>query len=173
MARDGSSDNSGKPDDEPTRYANHGGQQQRSPQSVDVADPPHTPWFRRRPVLIAWIALIVLMIALVIWGIIQLTSRGPGGTTAPSTTSATTTTTSTSATSTATTAKTTTPQAAPHTTAGPPPARPPGGAPAPAGPANEPPHHRHHLPPLPSEITIPPMPRAPEVPTVITLPPGL
>ncbi len=172
MARDGSSDNSGKPDDEPTRYANHGGQQQRSPQSVDVADPPHTPWFRRRPVLIAWIALIVLMIALVIWGIIQLTSRGPGGTTAPSTTSATTTT-STSATSTATTVKTTTPQAAPHTTAGPPPARPPGGAPAPAGPANEPPHHRHHLPPLPSEITIPPMPRAPEVPTVITLPPGL
>lgn len=40
------------------------------------AQPPR-PWFRRRWVLIIWIGLIAAMLALVMWGIIQLTSRGP------------------------------------------------------------------------------------------------
>jgi hypothetical protein len=137
MARNGSSGNSAKPRDEPT------------------------PWFRRRWVLITWSALVVLMIALVIWGIIQLISLGSDGSTVPSTQSSTT------RSSTTTISPTTTKGAATI-----PPARPPREAPAPGGPPNEPPHHRPHLPPLPSVITIPPLPNVPEAPTVITLPPG-
>lgn len=46
------------------------------------AQPPR-PWFRRRWVLIIWIGLIAAMLALVMWGIIQLTSRGPDDDIAP------------------------------------------------------------------------------------------
>jgi hypothetical protein len=193
MARFGSSANPGKPGDEPnlstyyrgqrydqrtqprdpgnepTRRPDSGGPEPRPPQDPGVAQRPPTPWFRRRWVLITWIALVVLMIALVIWGIIELISSGPEESTVPSSTPSTTT---TSTTSTTGTTPTTTTRGA-STPAAPPPAGPPSEAPAPGGHANEPPHHRHRLPPLPSVVTIPPLPKAPEVPTVITLPPGL
>ncbi|CAJ1493357.1 hypothetical protein MU0083_000277 [[Mycobacterium] kokjensenii] len=148
--------------------------------NANFAAPVPTPWYRRRSVLAAWFGLIAVMLALVIWGIIQLTSRGPssGGTgsqtssssssttTSSSTTSSTTSTTSSSTTSTSSSAPSTTaPPAAPPPRQQQPPAQ---QAPVPS----EEPRHRHpRLPSLPSVITIPPIPKVPEIPTVITLPP--
>lgn len=156
------------PGEAPTRYAGSyaeqgsrppGGQELESVGFPAITEPEQRPWFRRRSVLIGWFILIAIMIALVFWGIVQLTSRGPEKAPAPSTTTSTTTTT------TATTTTTTSSPAAPP--GGAPPERP---APPAEPPAVQPPHHRPHLPPLPSVITIPPIPRVPEVPTVITLP---
>jgi len=130
-----------------------------------------TPWFRRRSVLTAWFGLIAVMLGLVIWGIVQLTSRGPGGgSTAPETSSSSTTSTTTSS----STTTTTTTESSSSTSA---PAAPPRQAPPQQAPPQQPPapgdshHRRPHLPPLPSVITIPPIPRVPELPTVITIPP--
>lgn len=157
------------PGDAPTQYGSYNTfDEPTDPQGTDFAALSDTPWFRRRSVLIAWFGLIAVMLALVIWGIIQLTSRGPGGGTTPATSSS-----STSSTTSSTTPSTTTSSSAPSTTA--PPAAPPRQAPpqqAPAQqapPAEEPPRRR--LPHLPSVITIPPIPKVPELPTVITLPP--
>lgn len=131
-----------------------------------------TPWFRRRSVLTAWFGLIAVMLGLVIWGIVQLTSRGPGGgSTAPETSSSSTTSTTTSS---STTTTTTTTESSSSTSA---PAAPPRQAPPQQAPPQQPPapgdshHRRPHLPPLPSVITIPPIPKVPELPTVITIPP--
>lgn len=130
-----------------------------------------TPWFRRRSVLIAWFALIAVMLGLVIWGIIQLTSRGPGGG-SPATQTSSSSTTSTT-TSSSTTSSTTPSESSSSTSA--PPAAPPQQAPPQQPPAQQPPapgeSHRHRLPSLPSVITIPPIPKVPELPTVITIPP--
>jgi len=130
-----------------------------------------TPWFRRRSVLTAWFGLIAVMLGLVIWGIVQLTSRGPGGgSTAPETSSSSTTSTTTSS----STTTTTTTESSSSTSA---PAAPPRQAPPQQAPPQQPPapgdshHRRPHLPPLPSVITIPPIPKVPELPTVITIPP--
>ena len=170
-----------QPDSAPTQYASYiplDQQQPAAPNAGEVAAPPPTPWFRRRSVLIAWMALIVAMLALVIWGIIQLTSRGPGGSTTPGTSSSSTTTSSTTSSSESSSSESssTTSSTSSSATNEPghpaPPAAPPRGPqqPAPEGP--EPTHH-HHLPPLPSTITIPPVPKFPELPTIITLPPHL
>lgn len=162
------------PGNAPTQYAAYGPFEQQAaadPDTAEFAAVPPTPWFRRRSVLIAWFGLIVVMLALVVWGIIQLTSRGPGeGGTAPGTSSSSTTSTTTSS----TTSSTSSSESASSTSA--PPAAPPGQAPqqpptrqAPA--PSETHHHHPRLPSLPSVITIPPVPRVPELPTVITLPP--
>lgn len=157
------------PGEVPTHYANYPAPGQPAPRDEAqetvgfpaITEPGREPWFRRRSVLIGWFVLVAIMIALVLWGIVQLTSRGPERTPTPSTTSSTTTTTTPT---TATTATTVEPPAAPPGEA--PPHQPPPAEP----PAIGPPHHRPHLPPIPSVITIPPIPRVPEIPTVITLP---
>ncbi|ORV67684.1 hypothetical protein AWC09_16000 [Mycolicibacter hiberniae] len=156
----------------PTQYAaayNPFEEQPAAP-TTDFAAPTALPWFRRRSVLIAWFGLIAVMLGLVIWGIVQLTSRGPGGTTTPQTTSSSSTT--SSATST-TGSATTTPSSAPTAPPAPPRQAPPQQPPAQqAPPPEEPPNrYRPRLPALPSVITIPPVPKLPDLPTVITLPP--
>lgn len=165
-----------QPSDAPTQYASYPPPeypQPGMPAGPDFGGAPPVPWFRRRPVLIAWVALIAAMIALVIWGIIQLTSRGPGPSTSPSgTSSSSTTSTTTSSTTTTAPSTSATESAAPPQPQAPHQEAPRQPAPAPAAPTEEPEHH-HHLPPLPSVITIPPIPKAPEIPTVITLPPHL
>ncbi|CAJ1496920.1 hypothetical protein [[Mycobacterium] holstebronense] len=148
----------------PTQYAPYNTfDEPTDPQGTDFAALSSTPWFRRRSVLIAWFGLIAVMLAVVVWGIIQLTSRGPGGGTTPATSSSSSST-SSSTTSSSSAPSTTAPTAAPPRQA--PPQQPPAQQ---APPASEPPHR--HLPHLPSVITIPPIPKVPELPTVITLPP--
>lgn len=157
------------PGNAPTQYAAYNTFDQQVPGDADTADfAAPTPWFRRRPVLIAWFGLILLMLALVIWGIVQLTSRGPGGgSTAPGTSSSSTTSTTTTTSSTSTSPSASTTPAAPPPRQTPPQQQSPRQVPAPGE------THRHlpHLPSLPSVITIPPVPKVPELPTVITLPP--
>jgi hypothetical protein len=129
-----------------------------------------TPWYRKRAVLIAWGLLVVILIALIIYGLIELATRGGGGPapTPTTTTTPTTTATTTTPTTTGTTTTTTTepPSNAPTGAPAPPPAAPP--AAPPAGPPAQAPPKRPHilpkLPQLPSTITLPH--------TVITLPPG-
>ncbi|WP_154677544.1 hypothetical protein [Mycolicibacter icosiumassiliensis] len=88
------------PGNAPTQYAPYSAfDEPTDPQGTDFAALSDTPWFRRRSVLIAWFGLIAAMLAVVIWGIIQLTSRGPGGGTTPATSSSS----ATSSTSTSTT----------------------------------------------------------------------
>lgn len=133
-----------------------------APDSLDPLDddPEPTPWYRKPLGFIAWALLVVILIGLIVYGIVELihggprTSNTPTTTTIPSTSTPTTTTPPSSA-------PTTTPSTSPPTSSG---AEPP---PQPTQQPTYQPTHRHHLPPLPSVITIP------EVPTVITLPPGL
>jgi hypothetical protein len=108
-----------------------------------------TAWYRRPVVLIGWGLMVVILIALIVYGIIQLigdqgTSTTPSTTTTPSATPTTTTTTTTTPPSTTTTTTTTAP---PTSTAVQPPARQP----------SQEPTHRHHWPSwLPT--TIPALP---------------
>ncbi|WP_164518048.1 hypothetical protein, partial [Mycobacterium sp. P7213] len=158
------------PGNAPTQYASYQAfDEPTDPQGTDFTAVSDTPWFRRRSVLIAWFGLIAVMLALVVWGIIQLTSRGPGGGTTPATSSSST----TSSTSSTTTSSTSSSSSAPSTTA--PTAAPPRQAPPQQPPAQQAPpaseSPRRRLPHLPSVITIPPIPKVPELPTVITLPP--
>jgi hypothetical protein len=133
------------------------------PESLDPFDEEAepTPWFRRPVLLGGWALLVVILIGLIIYGIIELIHGDQGTGNIPSSTSAipSTTTTTTTTTTTPTTATTTTPATGPTTSSA--------VEQPPQQPTRQPPTHRHHLPPLPSVITIP------EVPTVITLPPGL
>ncbi len=105
------------------------------------------PWYRNPVTLTGWALLVMILIALIVYGIIELISdrQGTGNpsTTTPSTTTSTTTTT--------TVAPATTPRVQPP----------------PQQPTHPPTHRFPHLPPLPSVITIP------GVPTTITLPPHL
>ncbi|WP_443987673.1 hypothetical protein, partial [Mycobacterium marinum] len=101
------------------------------------------PWYRNPVTLTGWALLVMILIALIVYGIIELISdrQGTGNpsTTTPSTTTSTT--------------------VAPATT--------PRVQPPPQQPTHPPTHRFPHLPPLPSVITIP------GVPTTITLPPHL
>ncbi|MDT5166531.1 MAG: hypothetical protein QOC88_3425 [Mycobacterium sp.] len=123
------------------------------------------PWYRNRVLLALWALMAALLLALVIYGIVEL-SRGGGETGGPATTRSSTTTTPSSLTTPTTTPSTTieappppeppdTPEQTPQEA--PPPAN---GSPAPA----EPPQHQHHHPHIPSTIPLPH--------TVITLPHG-
>jgi hypothetical protein len=169
------------PSDRPTQLAEYGldgppqvleHEPDRSAEHVDSAAPDGAPepWYRNRVLLALWGLLVALLLALVIYGIVEL-SRGGGESGGPATTSSSTTTTPSS---------TTTPTTTPSTTIGE--APPPPGPPEPADtpeqtpeeeeppPANdapapaEPPQHHHHHPHIPPTITLPH--------TVITLPHG-
>lgn len=129
-----------------------------------------TPWYRRPAGIIAWVLAVLVLIALIVYGLMELIGGDQGtghtpstSTTAPSTTSTTSTTVPPTTT---TTAEPSTTTEAPTSSAAEPPAQQPTHQPT-RQPTQQPPTHRHHLPQLPSVITIP------EVPTVITLPPGL
>lgn len=122
------------------------------------------PWYRKPGMLIAWLVSVVILIALIVFGIIELIQGDQSVDHAPKSTTRTTTTTTTTTTptTTATTATTTEPSS---TAEEQPPAQQP--TQQPTGQQTQQPSHRHHLPQLPPVITIP------QVPTVITVPPGL
>jgi hypothetical protein len=131
---------------------------------LDDQEPPApTPWYRKRVVLIAWGLLLAALIALIIYGLVDLTGRGPGEPT-PTPTSTTEPTTTTT---TVTTPTTTSPSPS-SSTEEPPPNTEPTQAPAPqprAPGGSAPPSRRHRLPKLPPTISVPGGP-------VITIPPG-
>lgn len=181
-----------QPGNAPTQYAEYADYAAAPPSAPNPAmpenmtfnPPPPTPFYRKTPVLVAWVLLIVAMVAVIIWGIIQLASRGSGddstsgsssetssSSSSATTTSSTSATTSETSTTPSSTESSTAPQSEPPNSA-PPRPQAPQQAPTPNAPQTEP-EHKHHLPPLPSTITIPPVPRVPELPTVITLPPHL
>jgi hypothetical protein len=130
------------------------------PEAFDALEAEPTPWYRRPPLLIAWLAFVAILIGLIVYGITELLHGGQGTSPTPSTSSTTTTTTSTTTT---TTPSTTAPST---TSAGEAPAQQPTQQPT-RQPSQQEPTHRHHLPQVPSVITIPGMP------TAITVPPGL
>ncbi|OBG56799.1 MULTISPECIES: hypothetical protein [unclassified Mycobacterium] len=169
----------GPPDDfheQATRHADYGVAEQPTtgeppanppegfdqPEAFGDLESEPTPWYRKPPLLIAWLVFVVILIGLIVYGITELLSGGQG-TTSPtpstSSTSATTTTTTTAPTTTTTTTPST-------SSAVEPPAQQPTGQPT-RQPSQQEPTHRHHLPQVPSVITVP------GVPTVITVPPGL
>ena len=178
----------GPPDDfhnQQTQYANYGGvggpapsageppptleppaetlpDQPEPPEALDTFDQEAepTPWYRKPAGIIAWVLAVLILIALIVYGLMELLQGGQGTSPTPRTSSSTpTTTTSTTPPPTTTTTSSEPP---PTSSAVEPPAQQPT-----RQPTQQQPTHRHHLPQLPSVITIP------EVPTVITLPPGL
>lgn len=136
-------------------------------EAVDAFDQERepTPWYRKPAGIIAWVLSVLILLALIVYGLMELLQGGQGTSHTPSTTSSTTTTTSPTTT---TPPPTTTESSAPppSSSAVEPPAQQPTQQPT-RQPNQQQPTHRHHLPSLPSVITIP------EVPTVITLPPGI
>jgi hypothetical protein len=138
------------------------------PENVDPFDQETepTPWYRKPALLIAWLACVVILIGLIVFGIIELVHGEPSTGRVPKTTTSTTPTTTTSTTSTTTTIPPTTTTTTPSSsTEVAPPAQQP--TQQPTQQQTQQPTHHHHLPPLPPVITIP------QVPTVITVPPGL
>ncbi|MGZ4585906.1 MAG: hypothetical protein ACXVYI_16510 [Mycobacterium sp.] len=129
------------------------------PEAFDALETEPTPWYRKPPLLIAWLVFVAILIGLIVYGITELLHGGPGTSPTPST-SRTSTTTTTMTTTPPTTTTPTTSSAAEA------PAQPPTQQPT-RQPSQQEPTHRHHLPQVPSVITIP------GVPTVITVPPGL
>ncbi|MGD1172178.1 hypothetical protein ACKUVQ_03895 [Mycobacterium seoulense] len=141
---------------EPPPYPPEGFEQ---PEAFDALESEPTPWYRKPPLLIAWLVFVAILIALIAYGITELLHGGGGAGPTPSTSStSTTTTTTTTAPTTTTTPTTSSSVEAPAQQPTQQPTRQPG---------QQEPSHRHHLPPVPSVITIP------GVPTVITVPPGL
>ncbi len=121
------------------------------------------PWYRKPALLIAWLASVVILIGLIVFGINELLHGEPSTTHAPKTTTSTTSTPTTTTSSTATT--TTTPTTTTTTPSGTSPvAPPPQPTQQPTQQQTQQPTHHHHLP---SVITIP------GVPDPITVPPGL
>lgn len=173
----------GPPDDfhnQQTQYADYGGlggrprsgeppppaeiapDQPESPEALDPFDrePEPTPWYRRPVGIIAWIVAVLILIALIVYGLMELIQGGSGTSPTPSTTTSTTPTTATT-----TPTPTTQSSETPTSSAVEPPAQQPTQQPT-HQPTQQQPTHRHHLPQLPSVITIPDGP-------VVTLPPGL
>ncbi len=136
------------------------------PQFVDpLEEPEPSPWYRKPAALAAWIAAVLILLGLIVFGVMELIHGGQGTSHPPSTSTRTTPpTTPTTPTTTIPTTTIPTTTVSPSTSAVNPPAQQPT-----QQPTQQQPTHRHHLtlPQLPSVITIP------EVPTVITLPPGL
>lgn len=176
----------GPPDDfhnEPTRHAGFGmgerppsteaaptGQAPGEPppgqyqpdQSVDPFDEETQPtaWYRRPVMLLGWALLVLILIALIVFGITQLLGGEQGTSHVPSTS----TTTPTSTTTTTTTSPSTTTESPPSSSAVEPPAQQPTQQPT-QQPSPQP-SHRHHIPSLPPVITIPGGP-------TMTVPPAL
>jgi hypothetical protein len=119
-----------------------------------------TAWYRRPVVLIGWALSVLILIALIVYGLMQLlqgeqgTSHIPGTSTTPPTSTTTTP---------PTTSATTTP---PTSSAVEPPAQQPTQQPTQQQPNQQQPTHRHHVPQLPSVITVPGGP-------TMTVPPAL
>ncbi len=135
-----------------------------SEQSGDVdpfdqeAEP--TPWYRKPGMLIAWLVSVVILIALIVFGIVELIHGEQTVSHVPKTTTRTTTPTTTTPTTTTTTTS------SPSSSAEQPPAQQPTQQ-QPTGGQTQQPSHHHHLPQLPSVITVP------GVPNPVTVPPGL
>jgi hypothetical protein len=116
-----------------------------------------TAWYRKPVVLIGWALLVLILIALIVYGLTELlggqqgTSRVPSTSTTPPTTTTTT-----------TEPPTTTTTEPPTSSA----VQPPAQQPTEQQPTQQQPSHRHHLPPLPPVITIPGGP-------TMTVPPAL
>ncbi|OBI67797.1 hypothetical protein [Mycobacterium sp. E796] len=173
----------GPPDDfhnQRTQYADYGAlggpppsgeppagpDQSEQPETPDPFDrePEPTPWYRKPAGIIAWIVAVLILLALIVYGLMELIQGGQGTSPGPSTTSSTTPTTTTTTTSmTPTTTESSAPP--PTSSAVEPPAQQPTQQPT-RQPTQQQPTHRHHMPQLPSVITIPDGP-------VVTLPPGL
>jgi hypothetical protein len=181
----------GRPDDfndQPTQHARYGRggspppaadadpvPPPTTPPAPEQLDPPEffdpldedaefTPWYRKPEVLIGWGLFVAILIGIIVYGILQLI-HGNNGTTETPSTSTTISSTTAGTTSPPTTATTTTPTTEPPTSSA---IQPPAHQPTQQRqPTQQQPTHRHHLPQLPSVITIP------EVPTVITVPPEL
>ena len=126
---------------------------------LEEAEP--TPWYRKPAALAGWIAAVLILLGLIVFGLMELMHGEQGTSHTPSTSTSTT----PSTTTTTTPTTTTTTSASPSSSAVEPPAQQPTQQPT-RQPAQQPTHH-HHLPRLPSTITIP------GVPNPITLPPGL
>ena len=134
----------------------------RTPEGADSAEPDFAPapWYRNRVLLALWALAVALLLALIIYGLVELSRGGGSGGPARTTTSITHTRSSTTSSTTTITPSTTTEAPPPETPERTPEEAPPANSPAPA----EPPHHHHHLPHIPSTITLPH--------TVVTLPHG-
>jgi hypothetical protein len=154
------------PPDEPAAEEN-AADQAGPPEAVDPFDQEAepTPWYRKPVGIIAWVLAVLILIALIVYGLMELI-QGPQGTGhTPSTTSSTTPTTTTAPTSSSEPPTTATTEP-PTSRAVEPPAQQPTQQQQPTRqPTQQPPTHRHHLPSLPTVITIPEGP-------VVTLPPG-
>lgn len=127
--------------------------------SIDPLDPDAEPrpWYRRPITLIGWAILVLILLALIAYGVSQLIGGGKSTTPAPTSTSTSATTTETTSTTTTTTTTeptttTTTEEPGTTPTAAPPPANPPRNQPPGTG-TTQP--HRPHLPNVPSTITVP------------------
>jgi hypothetical protein len=163
--------------EQPTRHVNFGMVEQPPPGEPAATDqqpgqtPPEqyepdgdlfdqvtkpTAWYRKPVVLIGWALSVLILIALIVYGLMQLLQGQQGISHIPST--STTPPTSTTTTTPPTTTETTTP---PTSSAVEPPAQQP-----PQQPTQQQPTHRHHVPQLPPVITIPGGP-------TMTVPPGL
>ena len=68
------------------------------PEAFDALEAEPTPWYRKPPLLIAWLVFVAILIALIIYGITELLHGGPGTSPTPSTSSTSTTTTTTTTT---------------------------------------------------------------------------
>ena len=172
----------GPPDDfheQPTQHGDFGVSEQPPTGEIPSSSPPPegversddadpfdrdaepTPWYRKPAMLIAWLVSVVILIALIVFGIIELIhgqqTVGHIPKTTPSSTTTTTTTTPTT---------TTTTTSSPSSSAEQPPAQQPTQQ-QPTGGQTQQPSHHHHIPQLPSVITIP------GVPNPVTVPPGL
>jgi len=132
-------------------------------ESLDPLDQETEPtaWYRKPVLLIGWALFVLILIALIVYGLMELIQGDQGTSRIPTTSTTPPTTTTTPPTTTATTTP-------PTSSAVEPPAQQPTRQPTQQQPTQQQPTHRpHHLPPLPPVITIP------EVPTTITVPPGL
>jgi cytoskeletal protein RodZ len=150
----------GPPDDfnnQPTRHANIDGRPEAAPPaeepepSLDAfgEETEPTEWYRRPVVLIGWALVVLILIALIVYGIIQLTQE-PGTSNLPSTKTTTTTSPTTTTTTTTTSPPTTTtPTTTPTTTSE---VAPPQQQPTHTQ-QQPPPTHRHHWPTwLPTQL---------------------
>lgn len=118
-----------------------------------------TPWYRKPAMLIAWLISVVILIALIVFGITELIHGQQNVNHVPKSTTSTTSTTTTTTSTTTTT-----------TTSSPSSEEPPAQQPTqqqPTGGQTQQPSHHHHLPQLPPVITVP------GVPNPVTVPPGL
>ena len=118
-------------------------------------------WYRKPVVLIGWALVVLILIALIVYGLMELLGGQQGTSHIPSTSTTTPTTSTTTAPPTSTTETT-----APTSSAAQPPAQQPTQQPNQQQPSQQEPTHRHHLPQLPPVITIPGGP-------TMTVPPAL